>query len=160
MSVPMCHRCTAITRRGKRCTRQTCHTGYCTQHLRLIEGLTIQPSHLSGAGWGLFAARNFKKNETVALYTGVISTVPIEGDYVLQVNSKRYIDAKKTSSSAGRYANDCLSSNQRQGECAGNNVFYESQNGRAFLKAKKAIHAGDEVMPSYSRGYWEEEPVD
>ena len=76
---------------------------------------------------------------------------------MLQVNKNKFIDAKKTSSSAGRYANDCRTKNVRKGNCRGNNakLSYDNRNERANLKASKAIHMGDEIFVGYSRGYWE-----
>ena len=158
MSVRTCQRCSASTKEAHRCKRRTCRTDVCFQHLDLLTGLALKPSHIPDAQLGLFATRPFKKKETVARYTGAHSALPIEGAYVLKVNKKHYIDAKKTSSSAGRYANDCRMQNKKDGHCNGNNakLSFDYRNGRANIKAKRPIQAGEEVYVSYSRGYWEE----
>ena len=104
----------------------------------------------------MFATKEFKKNENVARYSGEISAMRIEGPYVLQVNNHKFIDAAKTSSSAGRYANDCRTKESREGYCRGNNatLSYDYRNKRGNLKAKKPIHKGEEIYVGYSRGYW------
>jgi len=96
---------------------------------------------------GLFAAREFSENENVARYTGQISDIPI------QIN--KFIDANKTNSSAGRYANDCRIRDRNNGHCRGKNskLSYDYRNERASLKAKKPIYRGDEIFTSFSRGY-------
>ena len=104
MSIRACNQCTANTKNGQQCKRITCRTGLCYQHLKLKEGLKLKKSHIPNSGLGLFATKEFKKNDNVARYTGDISAIRIEGPYVLQVNKNKFIDAKKTSSSAGRYA--------------------------------------------------------
>lgn len=156
MSIRECQRCAAVSRTGKRCKRTTCRTDLCYQHLQLLEGLRIKKSSIQNAQLGLFAAREFRENDNVARYTGLISEEPIEGPYVLQINQNKFIDANKTSSSAGRFANDCRTQNRNNRHCRGNNskFSYDYRNERANLKAKIPIHRGDEIFASYSRGYW------
>ena len=103
----------------------------------------------------MFATKEYKNNENVARYSGEVSARRIEGPYVLQINNHKFIDAAKTSTSAGRYANDCRTINKRGGYCQENNakLSYDYRNERGNLKANKAIRKGDEIYVSYSRGY-------
>ena len=84
--------------------------------------MKLKPSHIPDAQLGLFATRAFRRQDTIVPYTGDISTMPIEGPYVLQVNKTHFINAKKTSTSAGRYANDCRARNKKDRQCQGNNA--------------------------------------
>jgi len=128
----------------------------CYQHLHVLEGLKLKKSYIPAAQLGLVATKEFRQNDNISQYTGDISAQRIEGPYVLQVNNNKFIDAKKTSTSAGRYANDCRTYNRNQGHCSGNNakLSYDYRNERANLKAIRPIHHGDEIYVSYSRGYW------
>ena len=147
MSLRECHRCQAITKYNHQCRRRTCRTMLCFQHLRILEGLQLKKSYIPQAELGLFATKNYNINENVARYTGDISVERIEGPYVFQVNQNKFIDAKKTSTSAGRYANDCRVVNRNQGHCRGNNakLSYDYHNERANLKAIRPIRVGDEI---------------
>lgn len=157
MSIRTCQRCTALTKAGTRCKRQTCRTDLCWTHLNTIHGLKIAKSHIQAAGLGLYATKTFPNNANINPYTGIISMIPIEGTYVLKINNHHYIDGKHTNSSASRIANDCRAGNRRNGECTSNNskFSWDNRNHSANLKATRIIHPNQEIFVPYSRAYWE-----
>ena len=58
------------------CANATEHTYYaCPEHLRSVYGLEIRRSSLPGAGLGLFAARPFRKWETLCRFGGEVITM-------------------------------------------------------------------------------------
>jgi len=156
-AIKECQRCKATTKAGHRCKNRTCRGKYCWQHLKKGQGLRVKPSEIAGAGFGLFTTKPFKKNEKIVDYTGErVSRAEIDrryvgttGQYVLCEGNRpksRCVDARKTNSGAGRYANDARGSNQR------NNARFLQ---RGFgIKASRNIPVGREVLVSYGRGYW------
>lgn len=156
MSIKVCQRCTGVNRNGQRCKRNTCRTDLCFQHLRIIEGLKIKPSNITGADLGLWAARDFAIRSNIVRYTGEESLVPIHGNYVLEINNNLFIDAKNTNSAAGRYINDCRTPDIRMGNCRSNNAkfSYDYHNRKANIKASRNIPNGAEIYIPYSRNYW------
>lgn len=136
--------CSARKANGRRCSNKTSSTFPCcwihTVHAKrgsskcagrqLLEnpakivGLRIKQSTIAGAGKGLYAARDFAKDEVIAVYTGRRLTADrfnamYPGDVVAPYAYKlewcdannqellRYIDAKSKFSGVTRYANDC-----------------------------------------------------
>ena len=165
--------------KGRQCRRRTIATSpYCYQHTSVIEGLQIKQSKINGAGKGLFATREFKKDERIGEYTGVRTTkLPAdadENDYIAEIETKSegisYVDGENpTNSSVLRYANDCLASSK--GCTTVNSRFYyyrkpgpKPRNRRhkpvnpnktgLFVKANKKIKKGDEIYLGYGRDYW------
>jgi SET domain-containing protein len=124
--------------------------------------LSIKKSQIPMAGDGLWAERNFKRGEFIVRYDGEkISKKECErrnsmqegyGGYYLFIAKNKCIDAQHTITAHGRYANDAA------GLCriAGlkNNARYELVNGEPFIKASRNISAGEEILVSYGRGYW------
>tara|TARA_R110001606_G_scaffold219265_1_gene367138 strand:- start:30 stop:542 length:513 start_codon:yes stop_codon:yes gene_type:complete len=161
MSIRTCVRCAAITSRGTQCTRNTCKYGvHCWQHSR-AKGLKLDNSNIDGAGLGLFAAKDFKKNSNVIDYTGEKRTMAElkaePSNYALEINKNLVIDARKTgSSSLGGRANDCRKANKDQKECKGNNTKFviDKVRKKARIKAVKKIKKGDEVFVGYGQSYW------
>ena len=146
--------CTATTKRGTRCNGKTAKGQYCYTHLKQVDGLRVKKSTVGPqAGMGLFAERDFKKGEAVTIYTGDYLDVA-EGDgggnYVLQLTWQKAIDAARTNSAPGRWANDPRGSNRR----ANAEFRLDHRNGTARLVAKCRIAKGVEVLVSYGRGYW------
>lgn len=165
-------RCAATSKSGTRCKNETKERfPYCWIHLKSIEGLSVKPSNINRAGKGLYAEKEFKKNEKIIDYTGkAIIGQPEngEGDYKLHHTTgdpatgrgRVIIDAEdKTSSSVARYANHCRAQNIRAGECKENNAAFNKQGKKGVykipLKAKKKIKKGQEIFVSYGRSYWE-----
>ena len=130
----------------------------CYQHLPKEDGLQIKDSKLGPrAGKGLFATKDFAEGRKVCNYDGEVvrSHDPdYGGPYALEVAQHKFIDASKTNSGPGRFANACRRS--KGDECSGNNAqLRPSPAYGGMLKAMKKIKAGREVFVAYGRQYWQ-----
>ena len=77
--------------------------------MRQLDGLRVKLSTVAGAGYGLFAARGFAKGDHLADYTGDELIIRRDGDgglYCLQFTKRESIDAARTNTGYGRWAND------------------------------------------------------
>lgn len=128
-------------------------------------GVQILPSLMPNAGNGLFADRDFKKNELITEYDGPrIDKASADKlrekhmhTHIRVVNSQyEYIDGYKdvlVGKGGGSFANDATIQKQ-------NNSIYFSKfdelrgRGRVFLKATKDIKKGEEIYVSYGKDYW------
>jgi hypothetical protein len=113
-------RCKGHTKTGRRCKRRTAKTSLCHSHLESEEHLMITKSQIHKAGLGLYTTIPRRKNQQVTEYSGkkVFSDDPdFGGAYVLQINDGEYIDARKTTTAAGRFSN-----NARRGDGYKNNA--------------------------------------
>lgn len=160
MSVRAVDRCEGRTGAGLRCKRRVANTEFCYQHLEKTKGLKVKDSQIPDGGKGLYATKNFAEGAVITPYGGrlVHSRDPdYGGDYVLQLSARKFLNAEKTNSGAGRFANDCQPANIRAGHCAGNNAHFahdprNSNNGN--VTATTNIRKGQEVFAKYSDGYW------
>ena len=171
--------CGATTVSQARCKRRTIATSpYCYQHARSVQGLQVKKSKIPQADKGLFAAREFKKDERIGEYTGkrtVAAPADMKtNDYIAEVKTKaegiEYIDGKDpTKSGILRYANDCRAQNK---ECSTNNskFYYHREPGpkprnrrhkpinpnktRMYVKATRKIKKGSEIYLGYGADYW------
>ena len=104
-----CLQCSALKKNGQRCSLNTCvQFPYCWIHLKSIDKLQIKKSTVPNAGKGLFyvGKTDLKPKVRVTLYSSKeITRKDIEGDYVLQVSSKQFLDGKDKSNFVGRYIN-------------------------------------------------------
>jgi len=83
--------------------------------------LRIGKSNITDAGLGLFSARKPIPRATIATeYTGIKSSNPISGNYVLQVGRNKWVNANR-SIDIGGFANDCRTANKYANQCPGNN---------------------------------------
>lgn len=152
-------RCTADTKRGQQCRQWTRHGEYCWQHLAQIKGARIKSSTLgAGAGKGLFAARDLKKDD-VFDYTGDYvrlgagqNRAGTESAYILELTEQLGIDAARTNTAEGRFVNDARGSGKRN-----NCRFSVNQHTKtAKLRVLRNIKAGEELFVAYGRGYWKQ----
>lgn len=113
---------------------------------RTAPGVIVKRSY---AGNGLFATQPFKKGERVIEYVG--RTVSKEEEttsrskYLFEVSRKRTIDGRPARNIAG-YANH---------SCRPNCEVY-IYGGRVFIRANKAIKAGEEITYDYGKEYFDE----
>lgn len=156
-----CVRCGAQTKRGGQCSRRTCkYHKYCYQHSKAIAGLSIKKSRLPNSGNGLFAEKDFKKKEIVALYgdkeTREAETDEEKSGYGWETKKGWIVDGASTQSGMGRWANMCRQQNVKGRLCKGNNVKYViSRNPfKVRYKALKNIKRGEEIYVSYGRDYF------
>lgn len=150
-------RCTADTRDGRHCGARTRFGEYCWRHLALLGGVRIKNSTIAEAGKGLYAARDFRKGEVVARYTGDIMP---DGDavddghhsrYLLSLTRDTVLDAARTNTAPGRMVNDPHGSGKRA-----NVRFCCDQRKRTVtMRAMHSIIKGSELLVSYGRAYWD-----
>lgn len=106
----------------------------------------------STTGLGLFAARDFKKDEEIIEYVGEVITDEEAqergGKYLFELNDKWTIDGKSRSNKA-RYLNHSCKPN-----CYAELTYDEKQ---VFIKAKRGIKKGEELTFHYGSYYFENE---
>jgi hypothetical protein len=160
-------RCSGHTKTGARCKRRTAKSPLCYYHLEKEDHVKIKKSTIPGAGLGLFTTIARRPNQRITLYgkNAYVNHDPDHGgEYVVQVqkNPPTFVDARRTTDSAGRYANEARRG-IRGGEQGANNAAlgYSQRNHEGFLKSKdngRGIPAGKELKATYgahsARDYW------
>ncbi len=156
-----CVRCSAQTKSGKRCSRNTCrYYRYCYQHAKSILKLEIKKSNIPESGFGLFTLKPIKKGSVITPYLGKIVSPEIydvsDSTYGIQLNKKEILDGQSTQSSLGRWSNSCRAGNVRKKQCKGQNAKLSgnSRTKTASVKANKNIKAGEEIFVSYGKSFW------
>lgn len=124
--------------------------------------LSVKKSQIPAAGMGLWAEKDFKRGDVIVSYDGERITLKecerrnteLEGmgNYYLFISKTKCIDAQHTTSAKGRYANDAKGLMRIEG--LRNNARYEARKGQAFIIASRNIRAGEEILVSYGRSYW------
>jgi hypothetical protein len=85
--------CSAKTRTGRHCKKRTLRSGLCMIHLNRDQNLRIKKSTVPGAGLGLFSGdKAMTRNQIVVPYTGKFSPTEVQGNYVLEINKKHFIN--------------------------------------------------------------------
>ena len=111
------------------------------------EGVTVKRSR---AGLGLFATREFTKDEEIIEYTGEKITAEEAdrrgGKYLFTLNEEWTLDGKGREH-IGRYINHSCRPN------AYAELTYEED--AVFIKAKRRIKAGEEITFHYGKDYFE-----
>jgi hypothetical protein len=117
-------------------------------------GLEIKPSTIPNAGKGLFAYKDFKKNEFVAPYDGeLIDKAEVEkrygrgkfvAPYTIHVSGDKYLDAALVRGVAA-YAN-------HKNKAQSNTRFSVHRSNKTVnIKSTKAIKKGQEIFVSYGK---------
>jgi SET domain-containing protein len=124
--------------------------------------LKIKESQIPAAGMGLWAEKDFKRGESIVKYDGETITwkecnrrnMAQEGYgcYYLFINKRKCVDAQYSTWAQGRYANDAAGFHRIEG--LRNNARYEIRKGEAYIIASRNIKAGEEILVSYGRAYW------
>ena len=156
-------RCIADTAKGIQCSQRTRHGAHCWIHLAQKFGVRIKNSTLgSAAGKGLFAAKDYKRNEVVARYTGDLIPSTSGDDLVDNKESSHYrlllsevgqgaiIDAARTNAAEGRMVNDARGSGKK------NNCKFSCNQVKktAVLRAVRRIMKGEELFVNYGPSFW------
>jgi len=154
-------RCTAENRGGKQCGARTKRGQFCYAHRRQKCGTHIKAASVKGHGLNLFTTRAFRKGEVLADYSGdyvVGRGDDVGGPYFLnlRVRGGAAIDAARTNSGDGRWANDARSVRLSNGRKASPNSIMATQPGTRVVKlrASRDIAAGQEIFVSYGAAYW------
>ena len=154
MSINVCHQCEAITSKKKRCKNNTCVTSpFCAIHTQYQQGLRVKKSTIPNANLGLFTTVPRKKGENIVNYTGEILTQQEfekrypkgNAAYALQAG-KHIIDAIRTDSSVGRYAN-------HKSKTRGANAKFVASSGKARIQATKPILKNEEIFVPYGKSF-------
>lgn len=160
--------CTAFTKKGTGCKRRSLKGHQCADHMRLLQRLAVAKSSIRGAGMGLFVAKGAKpirRGERIVVYSGDwVQLLPDDddagGEYFLQINRVLGIDAARTNSALGRWANDARGSTDDSGRRRRPNaqLVTDPRNKQGALKASRTLKPGEEILVSYGRGYWRGKP--
>jgi hypothetical protein len=152
--------CTAYTTKGTACKLRTLRGHQCAVHTRIFQRLAVAQSTVPGAGLGLFVAKNakpIKRGERIALYSGDwIELLPdddgeIGGPYFLQITRRSGIDAARTNTGLGRWANAPKGTRGRRPNAQ---LVADTRNRQGALRASRTIQPGEEILCSYGRSYW------
>jgi len=146
------NQCSSKTAKGVRCKRKTLKGTKCWTHLMREDNLRVKKSYLfsensqGNKNFGLFSAKKeIPKNKVIVPYTGIESQRPIKGDYVLEVNPYKFIDAYKSSDLAG-FSNSCRTADQKAKKCKGNNAIFSKYKDKVNIKSTKKINPDEEIL--------------
>ena len=149
--------CTAHKPNGQKCRNRTLKGPTCYIHT-LQKGLRVKKSNIPDAQMGLYAVKNFRRNELIDEYKGSIIEGPahqIEDnkDYIISLNNNYHIDGENPNSSFARFIND----GRRIGR-ANTKFTADHRNKKINVRAKTNIRADKkhpkELYISYGRDYW------
>ena len=116
-------------------------------------GCTVLPSTIPGAGWGLFATRQFQPGEIICSYEGTHYTeIPADlaSDYILELpNGDGYI-VGDPDLCFGVFENDA-----RRDELVNTQVRWDKQTRQASIAATIVVEPGEECFLSYGESFWE-----
>lgn len=157
-------RCTAQTVNGQ-CKNKVIKGDLCYVHLKQ-QHLRIKQSRIHGNGLFAIKAKKsepntvFKQGEPIVEYKGKRidqkkadeRTEKGKWHYLFQVTKNDYIDGYKTTSGAGRYANDPRGTGMK----ANARFSVNTKLKKAKLVATKNIPDDKEILVSYGAGYWKE----
>ena len=123
------------------------------------KNLVVKKSTIAGAGKGLFTEKFIPKNAKIVEYKGKVTTwkdvAHNDGlnPYIYYVNKNHVIDGSAALSNLARYINDgkgCETSDRPV-----NNCYFENEKLKVFVKAKRDIEAGSELLIGYGKEYWD-----
>ena len=116
--------------------------------------LLVQPSWINSEFWGLFAGRQFARDETICRYEGEIHQTATalrlaDKSYLMRLGEQCYVDTINNLSCKARYINDCRNP-------AGYNVRFEKRPSEkcAYVVALRDINLGEELFVDYGKWYW------
>ena len=124
----------------------------------LEKHLVIKRSKIPGAGKGLFTKKFIEKGTRIVQYKGkltvwkAIQQQQFNG-YVYYIKRNLVIDARNYTKTFGRYANDAKDIGKLKK--LNNNSRYVEDGQKVFIEAIKDINAGEEILVSYGKEYWD-----
>jgi len=158
--------CTAYTKTGAACKRRTLRGHHCRDHMRILQRLAIAPASNPAAGHSLYlakykGAKPIRIGEDIVPYTGDwVPLVPGSddhgGQYFLEIYKKLGVDAARTNTALGRWANDPKGFKDAQGRSrrANAQLRIDKKRRQGKLTACRTIQPGDEIFVSYTDDYW------
>lgn len=123
-----------------------------------VKQLETRLSNIPNAGKGLFTKTDIGKDSLIIEYKGRVTTWDEVKDdaanaYLYYVSEKFVIDAGPFPRAIARFANDAQGITKVKG--MRNNAVYERHGDKVFIKAVRDISAGDEILVSYGKEYWD-----
>ena len=125
----------------------------------LEKHLYVKKSKIPKAGKGLFTRQFIAKGTVIVEYKGRITTWKevLNGKffngYVYYLNRRHVIDAMPYKKALARFANDA-NGLKKMGNLRNNSEFIIQQT-KVYIQVVKDIGAGEEILVSYGREYWE-----
>lgn len=150
--VEVTRQCAYYGKKGRCRSITTITHPFCAKHTKKMLGLSVKPSKVKGAGYGLFAEKDFKKGQKIVEYTGEILTQDEYderylkddmGSYGISLTEELVVDAARTDSGVARYACDF------HGSGGMNNADYEDNGDTIWIVAVRKIKAGEEIYTDY-----------
>ena len=124
----------------------------------LEKSIRVKKSTIPGSGKGLFAKEFIPAGTFIVQYKGKITTWKEVDDndgnngYIYYVRRHHVIDASRRRSALARYANDARGLKRVKGIT--NNAVYDEVGLKVYIKAKKDIYPGQEILVEYGKEYW------
>lgn len=135
---------------------------YCESCLSSEHGLLVANSTIPGAGLGLFATKNFKRNTLLRLYYSgdemnaeqyrqlsiEAETNPIalaRFEYILQIGPNTFVDASSQKGGPLRFINEPIDRSKTNAE------FHRLPNGHCTVKILREVKAGEELYLIYKQ---------
>ena len=164
MIVPKCQQCSATTKKGQRCKRNTCKLfPYCWTHLKSIENLQVKRSDIPNAGDGLFYVGKtpFPARKKIVEYSAVKISNNDDDDsgYSLQVGRDRYLDSINKQNYPGRWINSFKHTGKHPNvRFTGGSRIYKKGTGQnkrftVPIITTKRIKPNEELLLNYGRTY-------
>ncbi len=125
----------------------------------LEKKVEVKESTLPNAGKGLFAKDFIPKGSLIVEYKGKITNWKEVDDkdgnngYIYYVKKHHVIDASRHRGALARYANDAKGLQREKG--INNNAEYVEDGLQVFIKSKKDIYPGQEILVEYGKEYWD-----
>jgi uncharacterized protein len=124
----------------------------------LEKSIRVKKSTIPGSGKGLFAKEFIPSGTFIVEYKGKITTWKEVDDndgnngYIYYVRRHHVIDASRRRTALARYANDARGLKRVKGIT--NNAVYDEVGLKVYIKAKKDIYPGQEILVEYGKEYW------
>lgn len=157
-------RCKFIKTNGQRCKNRTKKGYYCFCHTEKEFGLWVKKSQIPNAGWGLWATKDFPRDEKIVEYKGKLisneeaNRMAATNGNILQINRNFNIDANPSTIGLGQFSNDAAGLTRVPGLRNNAKIVGNPREKRAFLETSQPIKATPkhptEIFTSYGRGYW------
>ena len=158
----LCSRCTHTKPDGTRCKNRVCiGAPVCWVHTRTKYGVCVKTSTIPGAGKGLFASRQFERNEWICPAGGeLIDHACLDERYPGDMTAPYAIDCNTGYLDSACKRGIGMMANAKINATTGKCTALSNHNARSFrrhdgvwLRATKRIRNGDEIFHHYGGAY-------
>jgi uncharacterized protein len=130
-------------------------------HENLDDGLYVDDSTIPGAGLGLFAKKDFEKDQIICEFGGeLIDELEVNkrnkdkrGDYFVDMGDDLTLDSYESDCMA-KYANDARGPRKVPGLRNNSEIVVYSDDYSVCIVATRPIKAGEEILVEYGKSYW------